>query len=208
MSSVLLLLYLLSASSTFSTQTLSLHDALPICSSRKQAAGDAGSARKALPAGPDRIFRVSGSLHGDAPRLLLRALRDGDLQHPVYVACLDRLGIRALGKRETAQERARGTLDALVTVARRLLLRAALAAHRQHALLGGDVDVLGLDARQVGDYDEALGFFADVDVRDPADARRRCILGGLAQGALELPLEAAQERPGLVTNNGHSGTPH
>src|SRR5437762_2936533 len=93
-------------------------------SSRKQAAGEAGSAMKALPAGPDRIFRVSGSLHGDAPRLLLRALRDGDLQHPVHVACLDRLGIRALGKRETAQERARGTLDALVAVAGRLLLRA------------------------------------------------------------------------------------
>src|SRR5438105_3197502 len=104
---------------------------------------------KALPADPDRIFRVSGSLHGDAPRLLLRALRDGDLQHPVHVACLDRLGIRALGKRETAQERARGALDALVAVAGRLLLRAALAAQRQHALLGGAVDVLGLDARHV-----------------------------------------------------------
>src|SRR2546430_2166935 len=83
-------------------------------SSRKQAAGEAGSAMKALPADPDRIFRVSGSLHGDAPRLLLRALPDGDLQHPVHVACLDRLGIRALGKRETAQERGRGAPDAPV----------------------------------------------------------------------------------------------
>src|SRR5215469_8851526 len=69
----------------------------------------------------------SGGLYGNAPRLFLRALGDGDFQHPVDVRCLDRLGIDTLREREAAQERAGGTLDALEAVLGRLLLRAALA---------------------------------------------------------------------------------
>src|ERR1700738_2349778 len=146
-------------------------------------------------------------LDGNAPRLLLGALRDGDFQHPVHVPGLDRLGIGALGKGEAAQERARGALDALETVRGRLLLRAALAADRQHALVGGDLDVLAFDARHVGDHYEALGFLADVHMRDPADARGIRAVSTLAHGAIELLLEAAQERPRLVTNDGHNGSP-
>src|ERR1700730_3240177 len=149
----------------------------------------------------------SRGLDGNAPRLLLGALRDGDFQHPVHVPGLDRLGIGALRKGEAAQERARGALDALETVRGRLVLRAALAADRQHVLVGGDLDVLAFDARHVSDYDEALGFLANVDMRDPADARGVRAVSTLAHGALELPLEAAQERPRLITNDGHNGSP-
>src|SRR3984893_17634863 len=149
----------------------------------------------------------SRGLDGNAPWLLLGALRDGDFQHPVHVPGLDRLGIGALRKGEAAQERARGALDALETVRGRLLLRAALAADRQHALVGGDLDVLAFDARHVGDHYEALGFLADVHMRDPADARGIRAVSTLAHGAIELLLEAVQERPRLVTNDGHNCSP-
>src|SRR2546423_341726 len=96
-----------------------------------------------------RPGRSSRGLDGNAPRLLLRALRDGDFQHPVHVPGLDRLGIGALGKGEAAQECPRRALEALEAVRGSLALRAALAADRQHALVGRDLDVLALDARRV-----------------------------------------------------------
>src|SRR5580658_2026379 len=135
-------------------------------------------------------------MDADAPRLLLRALRNAELEHAVDVRRLDLLGIRALGKREAAQERAAGTLDAREALLGRLLLGAALALDGQHTLIGGDFDVLAVNARQVGHDDEALGFLVDVDVRDPADAGA---IEVLAQSAVELPLKAAHERPRLIT---------
>src|ERR1700733_3837098 len=154
----------------------------------------------------DRVTRVrlSGSLDGNASRLLLRTLRNADFEHPVDERRLDGLGVGALRKREAAQERAAGALDALVAVLRRLLLRAALALDAQHALVGGDVDVLALDARQIGGHHEALLFLVNVDVRDPADSGAVSALG---HGAIELPLQAADERPRLVTDDGHEGSP-
>src|SRR6516164_6193828 len=157
----------------------------------------AGSART-LPA---HRRSPSGGLNVDATRLLRRPLRNADLEHPVDVSRLDGFRIYTLGQREAAQERAGGALDALEAVLGRLLLRAALALDREHALLGRDLDVLALDARQVGSYHEALSLLVNVDVRDPADGRA---VGGLAQGAIELPLQTAHERPGLVTNDGHA----
>jgi len=88
-------------------------------------------------------------------------------------------------------------------IGRCLALRVTLAADRQHTLVGRDFDVLAFDARQIGGHYEALGFLADVHVRDPADARGTRAVSTLAHGALELPLEAAQQRPRLVTNDGH-----
>src|SRR5579863_3213352 len=142
---------------------------------------------------------VLGGGDGNAPRLLLRTLRNADLEHAVDEGRLDGLGVRALRECEAAQERAGGALDALVAVLRRFLLRATLALDGQHALVGGDVDVLVLDARQIGSHHEALVFLVNVDVRDPADS---CAVSALALGALEMPLQAADERPRLVTNDG------
>src|SRR6516162_3033718 len=146
-------------------------------------------------------FCVLSGLDFDAPRLRRRALRDGELQHPVEVRRLDGFGIDALGQREAPQERAGGALDALVAVLGRLLLRAALALDRQNALVGRDFDVLALNARQIRRDDEAVGFLVNVDLRDPADGRA---VGDLAQSTIELPLQAAHESPGLVTNDGHA----
>src|SRR6185437_12909559 len=109
---------------------------------------------------PARVHSVSGRLDGDSPRLRGRALRNADLQHAVEMRCLDGVGIHALGQCEAAQERAGGALEALVAVLGGLLLGVARALDRQHALLGGDLDVLALDARQVGGNDEALSFLA------------------------------------------------
>src|SRR6516162_5598574 len=147
---------------------------------------------------------ASGGLNVDATRLLRRALRNADLEHPVDVRGLDGFRLRTLGQREAAQERAGGALDALEAVLGRFLLRAALALDREHALLGRDLDVLALDARQVGSHHEALSLLVNVDVRDPADGRA---VGDLAQGPIELPLQTAHERPGLVANDGHAKTP-
>src|SRR2546430_15006932 len=44
-------------------------------------------------------------------------------------------------------------------------------------------------------------------MRDPADARGVRAVSTLAHAALELPLEAAQQRPWLVTNDGHNCSP-
>ncbi len=100
----------------------------------------------------------------------LRALRNADLQHTVHVAGLDRLGVRALGQAEAAHEVATRALDALEPGVE-VFFRAALAADRQHALVGGDLNILAFDTRQVGRDHEAVCLLADVDVRDPADAR-------------------------------------
>src|SRR5205814_3657888 len=155
---------------------------------RTGSAGSASAHYRRLTRGPmlTRPGRSSRGLDGNAPRLLLRALRDGDFQHPVHVPGLDRLGIGALGKGEAAQERAGRALDALEAVRGGLALRAALAADRQHALVGRDLDILAFDARHVGGHHEALGFLAHVDMRDPADARGTRAVSTLAHDALEL----------------------
>src|SRR5882762_9714949 len=44
-------------------------------------------------------------------------------------------------------------------------------------------------------------------MRDPADARGIRAVSTLAHGAIELLLEAAQERPRLVTNDSHNCSP-
>jgi hypothetical protein len=41
-------------------------------------------------------------------------------------------------------------------------------------------------------------------MRDPADAGA---VSSLAEGAIDVPLKAAHERPGLVTNDGHKKSP-
>src|SRR5215472_15381502 len=163
-----------------------------------------GPRREARAGGAVRRRRILwrlclGGLDFDAPRLGLRTLRNAELEHAVHVRRLDGPGVGALREREAAQERAARTLDALVALARGLLLGAALAADREHALVGRDLDVLAIDTRQVGRDHEALILFADVDARDPADARRI----GVAEGLIELAVQPPEERPRLVTNDSH-----
>src|ERR1700722_19131089 len=159
----------------------------------------------ALPAAP-RPSRALGGLYVDAPRLLLRALRDRQLEHAVHLRGLDGLGIGTLGESETTQERAAGTLNAAVALAVGLLLGRALATHRQPPLFGRDFDVLAINARHIGGHDEALGLFADVDLRNPADVRLDAV-GVLVLGLIEALLKAAHERPGLVPKNRHEKSP-
>jgi len=89
----------------------------------------------------------------------------------LYVG-LDRFRLRGLGQREAAQEGAGEAFEALEALRVLLALDAALAADRQHAVLGRDFDVLGIDARQIGTDDETLRFLVHVDGRHPGDVAR------------------------------------
>jgi hypothetical protein len=62
--------------------------------------------------------------------------------------------------------------------------RAALAFQGEHALVHVDLDVLGIDAGDVGSDDEALRFFADVDARLPLAGHDIALVFGLGREKL------------------------
>src|SRR6185437_4306302 len=149
------------------------------------------------------------SLDGDASRLDLGVLRNGDFQHAVGLLRRDGLSVGALRQSEAAEEGTARALDALVAVlVGLLLLRAALAADSQHAILGGDVDVLRLNSRDVGEDHETLGFLVNIHARNPGNtgrARHRSV-GCFVDCLIELPMQAIEERPGLVTHQCHKAS--
>ena len=74
-----------------------------------------------------RVRPRSGRLHLDALRLHLRLLRNAHLEHAVGLLRGDAFGLRGLGQREAAEERAGHALDALIALAVRSALGLALA---------------------------------------------------------------------------------
>src|SRR3569833_2610487 len=80
-----------------------------------------------------------------------RGLRNRYFQNTIGLLGFDLLGVGALGQREAAEEATGNTLDALIAVFGLALLSLALTADSQHAVVGGDVDVLGVNARDVGE---------------------------------------------------------
>src|SRR5512146_1233756 len=103
----------------------------------------------------------------DSARRRFRLLRNRDLKHAVLAGRADALGIGTVGQCEAAVEGAIRTLDARQLAVLLLRLRLALAANRQDALVHADIDVLRVDARNVGEDDEALVLLLDVDARRP-----------------------------------------
>src|SRR5688500_12476259 len=100
----------------------------------------------------------------DLARLRQRRLRDAHAQDAVLEVRLDLVLIHALRELERAAERAIGALHhviarVLVSLPALVLL---LAAHRQHAVLAGDVHFLGLDPRQLDLEGDLLLVLADI----------------------------------------------
>jgi hypothetical protein len=79
-----------------------------------------------------------------------------------------------------------------------LLLEVTRATQAQHALLGGDLDVRGLHARQVGAHRELFGLFVDVDGWRPGGIR-----GVGVESLVKLAAQAVQQAPRLISYDGH-----
>jgi hypothetical protein len=128
------------------------------------------------------------------------------------VAGTDVIRTHRIGQREATQE---GALDALKALETGLLWLAffevALAPDRQHAVIGGDLDVLGLDPRKVGTHSELGGLFKDVHGRGPV-GNSCAVIGGRSDGFAEELIDLAvqpvdRSGPGLIANKGHVRSP-
>src|SRR5580658_8914500 len=106
---------------------------------------------------------------------------------------LDGIGLRSFRQRETPDEVARHTLDALVVAFGLLRPGLALTLDGQHTGLGGDFNVIRADAGKIGAYNIALCLFVNVDRGNP---------GHRARG-LKLPGEAVDQRPRFIANDSH-----
>src|SRR3569623_2952927 len=84
-----------------------------------------------------------------ATRLRRRPLRNGELQHTVLAGGGDGLRVRGVGQYEAAVKGASRTFTALVAAVLPVLLL-TVAAQREHAVLHRDLDVLRIDARDIG----------------------------------------------------------
>ena len=148
-----------------------------------------------------RLRFASGRRHFDAPRLQLRLLRNRHLEHAVRVPRADRVEVGAFREGEASQEFAAAALETPVGARLFLSARVPLAADGQHAFVGSDLDVLRLDAGDVDQHGEAPGLLVDVDLRNPPGTGGIGGVGG--ESHIELPLQAVDERPGLIAQNGH-----
>src|SRR5882757_8036150 len=108
----------------------------------------------------------------DPAGLYRRGLRNRHFEHTVGLLRFDRFGVGTLGQREAAEECTRDALDALITILGLALLGAALTTDSQHAVLGGDVDVLRLNAGYIGEHNKPVFLFVNVDPRHPGNTGR------------------------------------
>src|SRR3954468_456022 len=82
----------------------------------------------------------------DAARLALLGLGDADLEHALVERRGDRRGVDALRQGERAAELAGRRGEPVEAVALDLVLLAALARDREHAVLDLDLDVVAVEA--------------------------------------------------------------
>ncbi|RLN24647.1 hypothetical protein C2845_PM07G03440 [Panicum miliaceum] len=153
---------------------------------------------------------VQGCLTGDLDGLHLRLLDlwlgHGDREHAVLQAGLHLVRLGVLRQAEPAEELAAAALDAVPLVVLVLLLPAALAADDQDvAFLHLDLDLLLLDAGEVGLEDVRLGRLLPVDActgeGGGVAARRR---DGRDQGAED----AVEGVPEVGEGVEHVAAPH
>src|SRR5438045_165943 len=133
---------------------------------RRTAPTRAGAARSRL---PRAVFRAGRSvrLDLDLARRGLGPLGNHDLEHAMLAGRADLLGIGRVGQREAAIEHAVGALDARVLVGLAGALLPALALDGEDALVHVDLDLVGIDARDVGLDQEARRLLLDVHARRP-----------------------------------------
>src|SRR5260221_1127106 len=149
-----------------------------------------------------RSHRLLGRLNRNSLRLHLRQFRNCAFQYPVGGLRLDVLGVHRIRKAEATQELSGYPLDAAISLGVLAPGLFALTANRQHSMLGGDLDSLGIHARQVHVQNELLCFFVDVDRRQPRARIGRSGLGR-AEQAMHILLKPIDERPWLITYDGH-----
>src|SRR5689334_12801344 len=134
-----------------------------------------------------RLLLVLGAADLDALRLRQRCFRNADAENAVLELALDQVLIHALRQLECANESAIGSLDDLIAVVLSFLtLTPLLAADGQHAVLGDDFDVLGLEAGQLDVEADLLFVLFDVD-----RWRKRAALA--REGVFEQPVDFAPE---------------
>src|SRR5690606_31210360 len=131
----------------------------------------------------------------DPPRRGLRALGDHDLQHAIATIGGHALRVGAVGQREAAMEAAVAALHAREALGLGGRLAGALALDREDALVHLHLDILRVDARQVGVDDEAAGFLLDVDAGHPLRGDHGRGVGVLfAEEAVEHLLDLIMQR--------------
>src|ERR1700686_2108735 len=156
-------------------------------------------------------------LDADPLRLRGRHFRNRHLEHAIQMTRTDVVRFHVFRQREATQEAAFDPLQARHSLLLVRTLELALAGHAQHAFLGRDLDVLRLDTRQIRAYHEAIGLLEHVDRRDPVYSgcavgrrgvaiRRRGITVA-TKYLSNLPMEALDRAPGLITYNYHCPSP-
>src|SRR5512143_2621390 len=145
----------------------------------------------------DSALDASAHLHLDALRLRLGLLRQVDEEHAVLRLGADLLRVDARRQREAAGERAVGQLDAMVVLALLLHLQLALALQGEHAVLESDLDVLRLDAGQLGADDDLLAVLVDVARGRPPDRLTGAEQALVAQRSIHLLLHSGKLAEGV-----------
>src|SRR6185312_15064151 len=119
----------------------------------------------------------------------------------------------AVRQRETTIEQAMRALDARQLAVLLARFRLALALDRENALLHRDLDILRIDAGNVGEDGEAVVLFLDVDARRPLTGDDVRLIGLLigektVEHVPDFILEiAAVDVPRAVTGNSHASSP-
>jgi len=128
----------------------------------------------------------------------------GDAQDAIFEAGNNVLGIESVGHGEAADEAAIAALDAVIALAGLLLLELALAGDGEGLVLDADVDVFGIDIRDVGFEDELVLGLVDVDGGRPGAGSP-----GLIDHTGESVFEKANASQGIEMGERHNlQTPH
>src|SRR2546425_747567 len=124
-------------------------------------------------------------LHLDLARLRLRLLGKEDAQHAIVALRRDVPHLHCRGQRKSPGEAAVGPLDAVIPLLLVGVLELALAAHGERVALEPDVDIVGIDLRQLDLQRDALAVLEDVDEGRPAAAGAVGFFVGLLEVLVE-----------------------
>src|SRR5258708_4798010 len=149
-------------------------------------------ARPELPSGSSRSR--SSNVDLDLLGLGFLFLRDAERQHAVLIVCLDGFRIHGVRQREASSERAVRALNTKIVLFVDLLLDLALATNRQNIVLHTDVQILGIDFRQIGLDDQFKFGLVDVHRRRPGREAGLCALA--LKNIAEQPIDLVLQRSG------------
>src|ERR1700687_5136276 len=130
-------------------------------------------------------------------------LRDRQRQHAVLVIRLDRFSVDGVRQRETPREGTIGTLDTQALVFVHLLLELALPANRQNVVLHANIQILGINVREIGFHHQLVLGLVDIYRRSPRG--EAAFLAGSVEGiteqTIDLVLKCGQPALGFPPSN-------